>query len=129
MRSGLVRSYLVSKINQGYNEKFDHSELLDSVTLKRGLFEGRRLYSVGGNHYPLLLPFFLIVNRRKQPINKWRKRVGEAEATRTSNRAAKRGTNYHTITEHYIKNILDLDEHKDSPLPVQMFRTSRDKPR
>ena len=50
----------------------------------------------------------------------------EAEATRTSNRAAKRGTNYYTITEHYIKNILDLDEHKDSPLPVQMFRTSRD---
>ena len=41
------------------------------------------------------------------------KRVGEAEATRTSNRAAKRGTNYHTITEHYIKNILDLDEHED----------------
>ena len=107
-------------------KKFDHSELLDSVTLKRGLFEGRRLYSVGDNHYPSVTTVLSNRKQKKAAINKWRKRVGEAEATRTSNRAAKRGTNYHTITEHYIKNILDLDEHKDSPLPVQMFRTSKD---
>lgn len=106
-------------------KKFDHSQLLESVTLKRGLIEGRRLYSVGDNHYPSVTTVLSNRKSKKEAINRWRKRVGEAEATRTSTRAATRGTNFHGIAEDYIMNRLNLDDHKQYPLPVQMFRTSK----
>ena len=106
-------------------KKFDHSELLDSVTLKRGLFEGRRLYSVGENRYPSVTTVLSNRKKKKEAIAKWRNRVGAEVANRTSTRAAKRGTNFHGIAEQYILNKLNLDDHKDSPLPVQMFRTSK----
>ena len=114
VRSGLVRSYLVSKINQGYNEKvYDHSELLDSVTLKRGLFEGRRLYSVGDNHYPSVTT---VLSNRNQRENGPSTNGGSVSVKQKQHVhlivLLSVDASYHTITEHYIKNILDLDEHK-----------------
>tara|TARA_Y100000310_G_scaffold222592_1_gene224315 strand:- start:103 stop:711 length:609 start_codon:yes stop_codon:yes gene_type:complete len=35
---------------------------------------------------------------------KWRKRVGDEEADRITKRATKRGTDMHTLVEHYMKN-------------------------
>ena len=106
-------------------KKFDHSELLDSVTLKRGLVEGRRLYSVGDRHYPSVTTVLSNRKKKREAIAKWRNRVGAEVANRTTNRATKRGTNFHGIAEQYILNKLNLDDHKDSPLPVQMFYTSK----
>ena len=37
-------------------------------------------------------------------IAKWRARVGEAEATKVSNKASSRGNNIHEMCEHYINN-------------------------
>tara|TARA_Y100000361_G_scaffold84991_1_gene75381 strand:+ start:7729 stop:8403 length:675 start_codon:yes stop_codon:yes gene_type:complete len=106
-------------------KKFDHSQLIDSVTLKRELIEGRRLYSVEGGHYPSVTTVLSNRKEKKAAIHKWRARVGKDEADRTTKRATTRGTNYHGITERYIKNVLNLEDHKDSPLPVQMFLTSK----
>ena len=35
---------------------------------------------------------------------KWRKKVGDEEADRITKRATKRGTDMHTLVEHYMKN-------------------------
>ena len=61
------------------------------------------MYSVGDNHYPSVTTVLSNRKKKKEAIAKWRNRVGEV-ANRTSTRAAKRGTNYHGITEQYILN-------------------------
>ena len=35
---------------------------------------------------------------------KWRKRVGEEKANEITRKATSRGTDMHTLTEHYLKN-------------------------
>ena len=104
---------------------FDHSELIESVNLKRQMVEGKRLYAVEDAHYPSVTTILSNQKKKKAIINKWRKRVGKEEADRVTKRSTTRGTNFHAICEDYIMNRLDLEKHKDSPLPVQMFRTSQ----
>ena len=104
---------------------FDHSELIESVNLKRQMVEGKRLYAVEDEHYPSVTTILSNQKKKKAIINKWRKRVGKEEADRVTKRSTTRGTNFHAICEDYILNRLDLEKHKESPLPVQMFRTSQ----
>ena len=57
----------------------------------------------------------------------WRKKVGEHEANRITARATQRGTTFHSITEDYIKNELDLNMYlENNPLPVRMFQSAKD---
>ena len=57
----------------------------------------------------------------------WRKKVGEDEANRITNRATQRGTAFHSITEDYIKGELNLDRYLDNnPLSVRMFQSAKD---
>ena len=57
----------------------------------------------------------------------WRKKVGEDEANRITNRATQRGTAFHSITEDYIKGELNLDKYlENNPLSVRMFQSAKD---
>jgi genome maintenance exonuclease 1 len=57
----------------------------------------------------------------------WRKKVGEDEANRITNRATQRGTAFHSITEDYIKGELNLDRYlENNPLSVRMFQSAKD---
>ena len=57
----------------------------------------------------------------------WRKKIGEDEANRITARATQRGTTFHSITEDYIKNELDLNMYlENNPLPVRMFQSAKD---
>ena len=59
---------------------FDHSELIESVNLKRQMVEGKRLYAVEDEHYPSVTTVLSNQKKKKAIINRWRKRVGKEEA-------------------------------------------------
>lgn len=47
----------------------------------------------------------------RDSIQKWRQRVGEAEANKISHRASTRGTAVHDIVEKYLDNEVDLTKY------------------
>lgn len=65
--------------------------------------DGSRVYKTpSGNAYPSVTTVTGLL--KKHAIMEWRKRVGEAEATRISTTAAKRGTRIHSLCESYLNN-------------------------
>lgn len=75
---------------------------------------GGRVYQTPtGEKYPSVTAVTGILNMAS--IHEWRKRVGEEEANRISSRAAKRGTQIHSLCESFLNNeetkpsIFDLD--------------------
>ena len=64
---------------------------------------GRRMYETpSGKRYPSVTTVTSL--RGKKEIMEWRKRVGDEEANRISQRACKRGTNVHSLCEDYLNN-------------------------
>jgi genome maintenance exonuclease 1 len=64
---------------------------------------GTRVYETpSGKAYPSVTTVVGLV--KKDIINEWRKRVGDAEANRISSTAANRGTRMHTYCEKYLLN-------------------------
>jgi len=63
--------------------------------------EGRLYKTPSGRAYPSVTTVTGL--HSKQSIMEWRKKVGEAEATRISTRAANRGTRIHSLCEHYLR--------------------------
>ena len=56
----------------------------------------------------------------------WRKKIGEDEANRITARATQRGTAFHSITEDYLTDKLDLDSYlENNPLSVRMFQSAK----
>lgn len=79
-------------------------KVLPPVELKEVKIDGRRFYTTPeGNRYPSVTTV-LSATKDKTGLLEWRNRVGEKEANRITNRAAKRGTGMHTICEEYLKN-------------------------
>jgi hypothetical protein len=71
--------------------------------LKRINVDGARLYETPtGNKYPSVTTVTGL--RSKKEIFEWRKAVGEEEANKISQRAARRGTRIHSLCEDYINN-------------------------
>jgi genome maintenance exonuclease 1 len=66
-------------------------------------FGGKRHYiSPNGKKLPsvtTVLGYF-----KKEKINEWRNRIGHEEAQKITNRAATRGTKFHSMVERYISN-------------------------
>ena len=57
----------------------------------------------------------------KTALLEWRKRVGEEEANRISNQAARRGTSIHKIAERYVLNEQNI--YKDQmPINIETFK-------
>ena len=101
-------------------KKFNHyaSSLLD---LKTENVDGKRHYvTPDGNKYISITT--LLSNLSKAGIQKWRNRVGEAEANKISTKASRQGTRVHSICESYIKNE---DGHLNGKMPneVEMFNS------
>ena len=63
--------------------------------------------------------------RSRKSIADWRRRVGEAEANRISNRASKRGNCFHAILEDHIRGTLNEQTYERDPLALTMYKMAR----
>ena len=85
---------------------FNHVDI-ELPKLSRETIDGVRYYSVPDNNELLKLVSITSVTSHfnKQIFLDWRKRVGNEEADRVTKAATTRGTDMHTLTEHYLKKF------------------------
>ena len=91
---------------------------LESRTLPHG-----RFYKTDDGWMPSVTT--VVGHNTKAGILAWEKRVGYTEAERVRRAASWRGTQYHTIVEHYLKNELE-EVKKSEGLPQYLFRAARE---
>lgn len=96
---------------------FNHVEL-DLQPLEREHIDGVRYYKIPDEDELLKLVSITSITSHfnKEIFVNWRKKVGNEEADRITKAATSRGTDMHTLTEHYLKNE-DLPE----VLPISGF--------
>ena len=84
---------------------FNHVEL-DLQPLEREHIDGVRYYKIPDEEQLIKMVSITSVTSHfnKEIFVKWRKRVGNEEADRITKAATGRGTDMHTLTEHYLKN-------------------------
>ena len=84
---------------------FNHVEL-DLSPLEREHIDGVRYYKIPDEEELIKMVSITSVTSHfnKEIFVKWRKRVGNEEADRITKAATGRGTDMHTLTEHYLKN-------------------------
>ena len=89
---------------------FNHVDL-NLEPLKRETIDGVRYYSIPEVDELVKLVSITSVTSHfnKEIFVNWRKRVGDVEADKITKAATTRGTDMHTLTEHYLKND-DLPE-------------------
>ena len=90
---------------------FDHVDL-NLEPLERETIEGVRYYSIPDVDELVKLVSITSVTSHfnKEIFVNWRKKVGNEEADRITKAATRRGTDMHTLTEHYLKNDQELPE-------------------
>ena len=84
---------------------FNHVDL-DLKPLEREHIDGVRYYKIPDEDELIKMVSITSVTSHfnKEIFVKWRKRVGNEEADRITKAATGRGTDMHTLTEHYLKN-------------------------
>ena len=84
---------------------FDHVEL-DLQPLEREHIDGVRYYKIPDEEELIKMVSITSVTSHynKEIFINWRKKVGNEEADRVTKAATARGTDMHTLTEHYLKN-------------------------
>ena len=83
-------------------------DLVELTPLSTTTIDGKRHYQTpDGNVYPSVTTITSL--HGKEGILEWRKRVGEEEANKISNKAATRGTRVHKLCEDYLNNELSLE--------------------
>jgi genome maintenance exonuclease 1 len=91
------------------------------------MVEGKRVYlTPEGKKYPSVTTVISSNPKKAKAIARWRKNIGEEKANNITKRSTTRGTHFHSIVEDYFNNKLDLNDYKEYPLPVVMFKNSRD---
>ena len=98
---------------------FKHLEK-ELPTLSRETIDVVRYYDTPDQKLVSITSVISFFNRDK--FTKWRKRVGEEKANAITRKATSRGTDMHTLTEHYLKNE-DLPVVK--PLPDFLFKIAK----
>ena len=90
---------------------FNHVDL-NLQPLEREHIDGVRYYKVPDEDDLVKMVSITSVTSHfnKEIFVKWRKKVGNEEADRITKAATKRGTDMHTLTEHYLKNDQELPE-------------------
>jgi ATP-dependent exoDNAse (exonuclease V) beta subunit len=83
--------------------------------------KGRFYETPDGKHYPSVTT--VLAQHSKQGVLEWRQRVGEAEADKISRQSATRGTKFHNMAEHYLKNVAYTE--KLSLLDREIFELSK----
>ena len=84
---------------------FEHVDL-DLQPLEREHVDGVRYYKIPDEEELVKMVSITSVTSHfnKEIFVKWRKKVGNEEADRITKAATGRGTDMHTLTEHYLKN-------------------------
>jgi genome maintenance exonuclease 1 len=102
---------------------FNHVDLI-LPKLERETIDGIRYYKVPTEEELLKLVSITSVTSHfnKEIFVKWRKKVGDVEADRITKAATSRGTDMHTLTEMYLKN---LDLPTVQPLSEFLFNISK----
>ena len=106
--------------------KFEHNPRCFPLDSEAKMVDGKRVYATpDGEFYPSITTVIGNNAKKQAGLAKWRKRVGKEKAAAISSRSAARGTKFHSITEDYLNNELDIKKYKDSPLPVVMFEQTK----
>ena len=99
---------------------------LTPIEMVAKMVEGKRVYSTPeGNFYPSITTVISNNAKKQAGLAKWRRRVGAEKAAAITARSTKRGTNFHSIVEDYLNEDLNIEEYKESPLPVVMFEQTK----
>ncbi len=104
---------------------FNHVDL-DLQPLEREHIDGVRYYKIPDEEELVKMVSITSVTSHfnKEIFINWRKRVGNEEADRVTKAATGRGTDMHTLTEHYLKNE-DLPEVR--PISDFLFKIAKSK--
>jgi len=105
--------------------QFNHIDL-DLQPLEREHIDGVRYYKIPDEEELIKMVSITSVTSHfnKEIFVKWRKRVGNEEADKITKAATGRGTDMHTLTEHYLKNE-DLPEVR--PISDFLFKIAKGK--
>ena len=99
---------------------FNHVDI-EIPQLKRVTIDGVRYYDVpNGDKLVSITSVISWINR--EIFLEWRKKVGTAEADKVTKAATSRGTDMHTLVEHYLKNE---DLPKVQPLSDYLFKIAK----
>ena len=106
--------------------KFEHNPRCFPLDSEAKMVDGKRVYATpNGEYYPSITTVIGNNAKKQAGLAKWRARVGKEKAAAISSRSASRGSKFHSITEDYLNNELDIKKYKDSPLPVVMFEQTK----
>ena len=102
---------------------FNHIDL-DLQPLEREHIDGVRYYKIPNEEELIKMVSITSVTSHfnKEIFVNWRKKVGNEEADRVTKAATGRGTDMHTLTEHYLKNE-DLPEVR--PISDFLFKIAK----
>jgi genome maintenance exonuclease 1 len=102
---------------------FNHVEL-NLPSLQRETLDGVRYYSVpdDGDLIKLVSITSVTSHKNREIFINWRKKVGNAKADKITKQSTSRGTDMHTLTEHYLKNE---DLPKVQPLSDYLFKIAK----
>tara|TARA_B100001287_G_scaffold221081_1_gene190183 strand:+ start:1322 stop:1996 length:675 start_codon:yes stop_codon:yes gene_type:complete len=99
---------------------FTHVEI-DYPSLSREMIDGVRYYDTP-NGSKLVSITSVISHYNREIFREWRARVGNAEANKVTKQATSRGTDMHTCSEYYLKN---LEIPKVQPLSEMLFKQAK----
>ena len=106
--------------------KFEHNPRCFPLDSEAKMVDGKRVYATpDGEYYPSITTVIGNNAKKQAGLAKWRARVGKEKAAAISSRSASRGTKFHSITEDYLNNCLDITQYNDAPLPVIMFEQTK----
>ena len=102
---------------------FNHVET-DLPQLERETIDGVRFYKVPTEDEFLKLVSITSVTSHwsREKFAKWRKKVGEEKANEITRKATARGTDMHSMTEHYL---LNEDLPKVAPMGDMLFKIAK----
>jgi len=105
---------------------FNHIDL-DLQPLEREHIDGVRYYKIPNEEELIKMVSITSVTSHfnKEIFVNWRKKVGNEEADRITKAATGRGTDMHTLTEHYLKNDEKLP--KVRPISDFLFKIAKGK--
>ena len=102
---------------------FNHVNIDLPSKLKREEIDGKRFYRIPGDEVTKLVSVTTVTSfQSRKSIAEWRQKVGAETANKISARAASRGTDMHTLVEHYLNNE-DLPEVQ--PLSELLFKFAK----
>ena len=91
--------------------------------LERQTIDGVRYYDTPDGR-KLVSITSVISHFNREKFRKWRERIGNEEANKVTKRATSRGTDMHTVTECYLRN---LELPQVQPLSEFLFKQAKPK--